>query len=77
MTPKQVFQNIQNQPETTRKVILWGVTISLGVLLLAWWFADTKSKFQNRENPSLREQLQLESLEENLQNIPENLNGGQ
>jgi len=76
MTPKQALQNIQNQSETTRKVILWGITISLGALLFVWWFADTKSKFQNRDNPSLGEQLQLESLEENLQNIPENLNGG-
>jgi hypothetical protein len=77
MNAKKTLEKIQGQSESTRKIIVWGVTITLGIVLVAWWFWDIKSSVQDNQNSSFREQLQLDSLEEEFNNIPIQTNGGQ
>jgi hypothetical protein len=69
MKAKEVVEKLRGLPEWKRQSILWGVTGILGILLLAWWIADIKNIIDN-QSPSLNEQLQLQSLQEDLENIP-------
>ena len=63
MKPREVLKKLQGSSELTRKIILWGVTITIGVALFGWWFLNTKSSIENNQNPSLKEQFQLETLQ--------------
>ena len=75
MNPKETLHKAQNQSETTKKVIVWGVTIVLGVILFGWWFLSAKNSLQQNQGPSFQEQLRLESLGQELGNIPTLGNG--
>lgn len=77
MKPREVLKKLQDSSELTRKIILWGVTITIGVALFGWWFLNTKSSIENNESPSLREQFQLEALQKEFENIPVQINGGE
>jgi hypothetical protein len=76
MKKDEVVQKLRRLPEWKRQSILWGVTGVLGVALLAWWVLDVKNSIQQNDNSSLSDQLQLDSLQENLQEIPITNGGG-
>ena len=40
MTPKEALHKLQSQPDSKKKIIVWGVTILLGIGLLVWWFGQ-------------------------------------
>jgi hypothetical protein len=74
MAFKDFLKKVQEQEEQTRKVILWGVTIAVGILLFAAWGFYTMNSLQNNEAPPLEDQLQLQLLQEQFENIPIDLN---
>jgi len=67
---KEAMKKLQGLSESTRKIILWSITILVAILLLVWWVSGVKNSFQNSDNPNIGEQLQLEKLEEEFQNNP-------
>jgi len=73
MNIKEGIARLQGLSETARKIILWGITGTLAVVLAGWWLLSVKASIQSDQNPSIKEQLRVESLEERLQNIPINV----
>ena len=66
MTPKEALHKLQSQPDSVKKIIVWGATILVGIGLLAWWFGSIKNT-----------QFQFEELQERLNDIPVQINGEQ
>ena len=77
MTPKEALHKLQSQPDPQKKIIVWGVTILLGIGLLAWWFGSIKNTIGRGQGPSIGEQLQFNELQERLNDIPIQINGEQ
>ncbi len=70
MTFKENLHKLQNQSESQKKMIVWSVTILLGIALLAWWIPRMSERMKIRQGSDIREQLQLQELQEQLHDIP-------
>jgi hypothetical protein len=73
MSFNQYITKLQGLPDRIKKILLWGITIGLGIILLAWWVFNVKSTLQQTQNADLREELQIQSLQENIQHISEEI----
>ena len=72
MKPKEFLQKIQAQPESTRKLIVWVVTIIVGLGLLGWWLPRFGQRLRNIQGLGIPEEFSLPKidLEKKLQNLP-------
>jgi hypothetical protein len=77
MTPKEALQKLQSQPDSKKKIIVWGLTFLLGIGLFAWWFGSIQNTIGRNEGPNIGEQLRLNELQERLNDIPAKINGEQ
>lgn len=64
------IKRLRGLPEFQRKIIVWGITVLLGISLLVWWIPKMSERLQMQEGPSVSEQFQLQELQEQLQGIP-------
>ena len=67
-----ILKKLQNQPESTRKIILWSIIIVIGIGLLFLWSKNFQQKLKNFQIEEFKEELKLPSLEGKLK-IPPNL----
>ena len=77
MTPKEALHKLQSQPDSKKKIIVWGVTILFGIGLFVWWFVNMKNTIEGNQSPTIGEQLQFNELQERLNDIPIQINGEQ
>ena len=77
MNLKETLHTLQSQPDSKKKMIVWGVTILLGIGLLVWWFGNMKNTIGRNGGPTVGEQLQFDKLQEGLNDIPVQNNGEQ
>ena len=77
MNPQEVLHKLRSQPDSKKKIIVWGLTSLLGLGLLVWWFGSMKNTIGRNEDPTVGEQLQFEELQERLNDIPVQINGEQ
>jgi len=66
----EFLRKIQSLPESTRKIILWGIVIIIGLGLLALWIKNFQQKIKSFQTEELKEELKLPSLQEELKGIP-------
>lgn len=66
----KLLKKIQSQPENIKKIILWAVIIPFAVIILVIWVKDIQNKVNNFDVSSLKNQLQIPALEEDLSNLP-------
>ena len=65
-----ILKKIQNQPEKTRKIILWSITTLAGISLFILLVKNFQQKYQNLKLEDLKEKLNFPSLEKNLESLP-------
>ncbi len=66
-----IVKKLQNQPEYIRKIILWLIVIIIGLSLLVWWVKSFSQKLKEFEKEEFIGGLNLPSLDEQLQKLPE------
>ena len=64
------LQKIQNQPEGTRKIILWVLIMILAIVMLFFWVKRMQVRLQNVEFNSMGKNLDIEGLRNELKNVP-------
>lgn len=77
MTPKEALHKLQSQSDSKKKIIVWGITILLGIGLLAWWLGNIKDTIEQGQGLDIGEQLRPEELQERLNESPVQINGEQ
>ena len=77
MTPKEALHKLQSQPDSRKKIIVWGLTLLLGLGLLAWWVGNIKDTMERGQDQTIGEQLQIQELQQRLNDIPVQFNGEQ
>lgn len=60
---------IQNLPEQTRKIILWSITIALGLGLFAWFAKNVQEKLKSFEFKKTKEELLLPSFQKEFEKL--------
>ena len=65
------FQKLQNRPERERKIILWATVAIIGVISLCFLFDNFKKRLENFKTEEFKEDLEIPSLEEEFENLPE------
>ncbi|MBU0547114.1 MAG: hypothetical protein ABH876_00960 [Patescibacteria group bacterium] len=63
------FKSIQDLPEQKRKIILWTIMVLTGLSLLIIYIKGAREKIENLEIEKFKEEIQLQSLEEELGNL--------
>ncbi|OHA64514.1 MAG: hypothetical protein A2940_01395 [Candidatus Wildermuthbacteria bacterium RIFCSPLOWO2_01_FULL_48_29] len=75
------LERLRGLPEAQKKMIVWGITIIIGIGLLAWWIPRISERMQIQQGPSIGEQLQFEELQKQLKDLeaqmPSSSNGEQ
>jgi len=66
-----ILQKIQNLPELQRKIILWSLVVIIGLGLLTWVFKNFQKRMEKFQRESLKEELNIPLLEEELKNLPQ------
>lgn len=67
---KDLKQKIKNLPEKKRKIILWTVMILMGLVLAVFYIKNLRERFQDINLENFKEDIQIQSLEKDLKNIP-------
>lgn len=65
------FQKLQNRPERERKIILWATVAIIGVILVSFLFDNFKKRLEDFKTEEFKEDLEIPSLEEEFENLPE------
>jgi len=68
---EEYIKKLRGLPEGKKKLILWGGTVLVGILLLVWWIPRVGNQIQDLQESDLREELAIPELEERLQGIPD------
>ncbi|MBI2098616.1 MAG: hypothetical protein HYT49_03105 [Candidatus Wildermuthbacteria bacterium] len=75
------LERLRGLSDLQKKMIVWGVTITIGIGLLAWWIPRISERMQIQQGPSIGEQLQFEELQKQLKDLeaqmPSSSNGEQ
>ena len=75
------LERLRGLPDLQKKMIVWGITILIGIGLLAWWIPRISERMQIQQGPSIGEQLQFEELQKQLKDLeaqmPSSSNGEQ
>jgi len=71
-TPHQdlVGGKIQSLSESTRKIILWLVTIIIGLGLFTFYIKSIRKRLKSFEPERFKEELQLPSFKKELESLP-------
>lgn len=72
-----VLKRLQGLPEFQKKVLVWALTIILGIALLAWWIPRTGEQLKIQQSLDVNEQFRLEELREQFERVPVQINGEQ
>ncbi len=65
------LQKLQNRSEKERKIILWATIAIIGVVSLSFLFDNFKKKLEEFKTEEFKEDLEIPSLEEEFENLPE------
>jgi len=65
------LQKLQNRSERERKIILWATVAIIGVISLSFLFDSFKKRLEDFKTEELKEDLEIPSLEEEFENLPE------
>lgn len=68
---KDFLAKLQNQPESTKKIILWLTVIVIGLALIVIYVKHIQKTIANFNIEDLSRQLNLPSFEEQLKDLPE------
>lgn len=68
---KDFLAKLQNQPESTKKIILWLTVIVIGLVLIVIYVKHIQKTIANFNIEDLSRQLNLPSFGEQLKNLPE------
>ena len=75
------LERLRGLPDLQKKMIVWGITILIGIGLLAWWIPRISERMQIQQGPSIGEQLRIEELQKQLKDLeaqmPSSSNGEQ
>ena len=63
------LERLRGLPDLQKKMIVWGITILIGIGLLAWWIPRISERMQIQQGPSIGEQLRLDELQEQLKDL--------
>lgn len=63
-----ILKKIQNQPERLKKIILWSITIVIGIVLITPLMKNFQQKLKSFEIEKFKEELKLPSFE--MPNMP-------
>lgn len=77
MNGRKFIRRLQGLPEFQKKIIVWGATILLAIALLVWWIPRMSERLEIPQGPSIEEQFQLRELQNQVRNIPVQINGEQ
>lgn len=59
----EILQRLRKLPESQKKIIVWAVTILIGIAMLAWWMPRFGEKISKSiQGPSIQEQLSLPEI---------------
>lgn len=64
------LEKLQKLPEGQRKIILWSVTIIIGLLFFVFYFQNLKLRLKNIREEEIREQLKIPEFQEKLKELP-------
>ena len=67
----KLLEKLQKQPEKTRKIILWGAIIIIGIALFILWVTSIKRSISNFQKEKFIEGLNLSGIEGEMNNLPE------
>lgn len=67
---EEYIKKLRGLPEEKKKLILWGGTILIGILLMVWWIPRVGKQIQDLQESDFREELAIPELEKKLQDIP-------
>jgi len=65
------LKKMQNLPEEKRKIILWSITIIIGLGLFFAWFYSLKTKLKTFPKEKFFQQIGLPEFKEELKEMPE------
>ena len=65
------LQKLQNRSERERKIILWATVAIIGVISLSFLFDNFKKRLEDFKTEEFKEDLEIPSLEEEFENLPE------
>ncbi|MEK7510316.1 MAG: hypothetical protein AAB567_02010 [Patescibacteria group bacterium] len=60
---KDLLRRLQEQPESTKKMIVWSLTILLGVVLLSLWILGLRERVHAIQTQNIQEQLPFGDIE--------------
>ena len=60
------FKKLQNQPEETRKIILWSVVIIISLGFFFLWLHSVKIKLKSFQKETFFESIEIPQLKEEL-----------
>ena len=63
------LERLRRLPDLQKKVLVWGITILIGIGLLAWWIPRISERMQIQQGPSIGEQLRIEELQKQLKDL--------
>ena len=64
------LKNVQRQPESTRKIILWSVVIVVGLVLFFLWLHITEVRLKNFQKGKIFQNLGTPNFQEGLGSVP-------
>jgi len=64
------IKKLREQPESTRKIILWLIIIIMGLGSAVWWINSSYQKIKRFQKEEFIEKLDLTPLEEELKKFP-------
>ena len=68
---EEYIKKLRGLPEEKKKLILWGSTILIGILLMVWWIPRVGNQIQDLQESDFREEFAIPELEKRLQDIPD------
>ena len=60
------LDKLRNQPESTRKLILWVVVVIIGLGLTIWWINSSYRKIKEFPKEGIIDKMSLPAFEEKL-----------
>lgn len=70
MKIRQILPALQSIPQQKKKMLVWGITIAVGVMLLGWWGKHLKDSLSALQNSNVEKALFLPELKDTLNNGP-------
>jgi len=64
------LKNVQKQPESTRKIILWSAVIIIGLGLFFLWLHITENRLKNFQKGKFFENIGTPNFQKEIKNAP-------